>query len=138
MTGADLLQPYANFFYGQDPSRWRTQVPTYGEVHYRDLYPGVDVVVRKSGGGIEYDLLLHPGASLDQVRVRFTGARSLTLDAEGMLRIETAVGSLRHSPPRSFELHEDGRRSEILCELVELGENVFGYRTPRRSPGAAS
>lgn len=79
------------------------------------------MAVRKDAGGIEYDLLLQPGAALEQVRVRFSGARSVELDPSGVLHLETAVGTLRHTPPRAFETSEDGARREIECRLIPLG-----------------
>jgi hypothetical protein len=33
----------ANYFIGNDPSKWQANVPTYGSVLYRDLYPGIDL-----------------------------------------------------------------------------------------------
>ena len=39
-----------NYFLGNDPSKWRSEVPLYGSVSYRQLYPGVDVSVRERGG----------------------------------------------------------------------------------------
>ncbi|MFH1219858.1 MAG: hypothetical protein V1694_05345 [Candidatus Eisenbacteria bacterium] len=35
-----------NYFLGNDPSKWCTDVGAYEEVVYRDVWPGVDVVYR--------------------------------------------------------------------------------------------
>ena len=32
-----------NYFKGKDPAKWRTDLPTYQEVAYRELWPGVDL-----------------------------------------------------------------------------------------------
>jgi len=52
--GANLVTPVgtqrlafdSNFFLGNDATKWRTQVPSYGEVVYRNLYDGIDLVYR--------------------------------------------------------------------------------------------
>ena len=41
--GTDRLPGFANYFLGADSSRWRTRVPTYASVLYRDVWPGVDL-----------------------------------------------------------------------------------------------
>ncbi len=40
--GADELEGKVNYLIGNDPAKWRTDVPTYGRVRYGDVYPGVD------------------------------------------------------------------------------------------------
>src|SRR5471030_2050812 len=32
-----------NYLVGNDPSKWRTRMPTFGRVRYHDAYPGIDV-----------------------------------------------------------------------------------------------
>ena len=33
-----------NYIYGSDPRRWRLGLPTYEQITYADVYPGIDVV----------------------------------------------------------------------------------------------
>lgn len=40
----------ANHLLGSDPRAWRTRVPTYREVVYRDAWPGIDVAVHGTAG----------------------------------------------------------------------------------------
>src|SRR5262249_39076737 len=61
-AGLDELPGKANYFFGNDPAAWRTNVPTYGRVRYRDVYPGVDLVYYGNGGQLEYDFVVAPGA----------------------------------------------------------------------------
>jgi hypothetical protein len=42
--------------------RWRTGVPNYSRVRYRDVYPGIDVVYYGEDSRLEYDFLVEPGA----------------------------------------------------------------------------
>ena len=44
VAGEDKLPGKANYFIGNNPKRWRTNVPTYARVKYRDVYSGVDLV----------------------------------------------------------------------------------------------
>ena len=40
---------HANFFTGQTPDHWRTALPMFSEIRYRDLYPGIELAYRGSG-----------------------------------------------------------------------------------------
>src|SRR2546430_8831678 len=42
VTGRDLLPGKANYFIGNDPARWHTNVPTYAKVKYENIYSGID------------------------------------------------------------------------------------------------
>ena len=46
--GAEILatEPLpgkVNYYQGNDPAKWRTEVPTYKSVLYREAYPGIDL-----------------------------------------------------------------------------------------------
>ncbi len=44
VTGQDQLPGTSNYFIGNDPSQWHTNVANYGRVAYHDVYPGVNLV----------------------------------------------------------------------------------------------
>src|SRR5262245_13328754 len=43
-AGLGELPGKSNYFIGNDPKQWRTDIPTYGKVKFASVYPGVDVV----------------------------------------------------------------------------------------------
>src|SRR5208283_1892882 len=44
VTGLDELPGKSNYFLGNDPGKWRTNVPTYAKVKYEGIYPAIDLV----------------------------------------------------------------------------------------------
>jgi hypothetical protein len=63
VSGLDELPGKSNYFIGNDPRKWRTNVPTYAKVRYEDVYPGVDLVYYGNQGQLEYDFVIAPGAN---------------------------------------------------------------------------
>ena len=89
----------SNYFVGKDPAKWRTNVPHFGKVRYREVYPGIDVVFYGNPDQLEYDFVLHPGADPSRIRLAFDGARSLRRNASGDLMIRLATGDVvAHAP----------------------------------------
>jgi len=43
-VGLEELPGKSNYFRGNDPKKWRRNVPLYAKVKYADVYPGVDLV----------------------------------------------------------------------------------------------
>jgi hypothetical protein len=63
VTGAEELPGKSNYFIGNDPKKWRTNVPTYAKVRYENVHPGIDLVYYgNQGGQLEYDFVVAPGA----------------------------------------------------------------------------
>lgn len=99
-------------------------IPHYGRVRYRDVWPGIDVVVYERDRRVEYDFEVAPGADPSRIRLRFDGARRVELTAEGALGIETAAGRLEHLAPR---IHQPGGSREVAGRFRLEGENEVRF-----------
>ncbi len=58
IAGMDKLPGRTNYFIGNDPSQWHTDVPSYAQVRYSSIYPGVDLVFYGNQRRLEYDFIL--------------------------------------------------------------------------------
>src|SRR5882762_9570168 len=85
VTGLDELPGKGNYFIGMDRSKWRTNVPTYAKVHYREVYPGIDLVYYGNQRQLEYDFVVAPGANPKKIVLGFKGADKVEIGAEGDL-----------------------------------------------------
>ena len=136
VEGRDPLPGRCNYFTGNDPTRWVTDVPTCGRVVVRDAWPGVDVVWRGGEGGrLTYDLVLAPGAEVAAVAFEFEGASETGVERDGSLRVAADLGELRHTRPVAYQF-VDGMRREVdaafaVAEDGRVGLTV-GARDARR------
>ena len=137
IAGEGGLPGTYNFFYGNDPARWVTEVSGHASVLYRGLYAGVDLRVREEDRHLEYDLLLAPGADLGSVVVRLEGIDALRLDPEGILVFETRLGRLLQRPPKTWQVARDGSSVPRECRYRLLEGNRFGFEVRDRDPGLA-
>ncbi|MBB6731544.1 DUF7507 domain-containing protein [Cohnella zeiphila] len=101
-----------HFFIGNDPAKWQTGLPAYREIVYPELWPGIDLVFHEEDGAFKYDLVVRPGARLDDIRFAYRGADGLSLDSEGNLLIRTAHGVLSEERPVSYQ-SIDGRKVTV-------------------------
>ena len=83
----------SSYFLGNDPTRWRSDVPNYAGIVYRDLYPGVDLVFDGAGGALRYRFESASEAAVARVSVRYTGAAGL-VRRDGRMLAETRWGTL--------------------------------------------
>jgi uncharacterized protein (DUF2141 family) len=103
ISGAARKQGVVNYLIGDDPSRWQTGLPTFGEVVYRDLWPGIDMAFRGEAGRLKYEFVVHPGANPAGIRLAYRGAQWLTVAPSGDLVIQTQLGNLRDTRPVTYQ-----------------------------------
>ncbi|MBI2864483.1 MAG: SBBP repeat-containing protein [Chloroflexi bacterium] len=89
----DRLDTHVSYFTGSDPAKWRSDVPVWGGVRYKDLYPGIDLEVTGDRGRMVQQMVSRLGADLSAVRLRIEGAESVLLLKDGdRLALTTASG----------------------------------------------
>jgi hypothetical protein len=128
IDGERNLAGTASYFIGKDPARWRSKIPTYAQVRYRSVYPGIDLVYYGTRRrGLEYDFVLAAGADPDAIAICFDGARRLRLDGNGDLVVTLAAGgTLVHHAPVAYQ-ERDGRREPVEARTVLTGSDRIGF-----------
>jgi hypothetical protein len=111
----------SNYFIGNEPKNWRTNVPNFGRVAARGVYPGVELICYGNHRQLEYDLAVAPGADPGQIQFAWSGAESLRLNETGDLVLATKVGNVVQRQPLVYQ-EIDGRRVEVASKYV-LGES---------------
>jgi hypothetical protein len=122
----DELPGKANYFIGNDPEKWRTNVPAYGKVRYRDVYPGVDLVYYGNQRKLEHDFIVAPGADPGAISLRLEGAKKVSLDSHGDLVLKTQNGEVRFQKPVVYQ-EVDGVRQELSGGYILKGKNRVGF-----------
>jgi gliding motility-associated-like protein len=122
VEGSKPQQHHYNYFLGNDPTRWRSNIHPNYAVDYSNLYPGVDLHVASEKGIMKYDLIIQPGTGPDMVRMRYDGAEGLAVK-EGMLVVKTSVGDVREMPPYAYQ-YVEGKRVEVACNYKVKGDIV--------------
>src|SRR5262249_25600524 len=114
LVARDELPARSNYFIGSDPSQWHTNVPQYGRVEYRDVFPGVDLALHShspTDKSFEYDFVVKPGASPDAVRLRWEGLEQVSVDGNGRLLLRTGGGTVVQESPVIYQEDDRGRTS---------------------------
>jgi Ca2+-binding RTX toxin-like protein len=99
----ESLSGTVNYFVGNDPSGWRSDVPTFGRVSYDDIYPGIEVTYYgTNAGSLEYDFVVAPGANPKDIRLEYSGMGDIAL-RDGSLVITTNNGEVTQRAPVIYQ-----------------------------------
>lgn len=99
ITGVDQLPGVSNYFLGNNPKQWRTNVPHFAKVKYEAVYPGIDLVYYGNQRQLEYDLIVAPGADPGKIKLAFTGADKLANNGDPVMPTSLAKQLPRTFPP---------------------------------------
>ncbi|MFN7937227.1 MAG: SBBP repeat-containing protein [Bryobacteraceae bacterium] len=122
----EKLRGVSNYFYGKDPARWYTDVPHYGRVRFKNVYPGIDLVYYSTEQRMEYDFVVAPGADPSRIRMAWSGVESSKIEENGDLLLMTAAGSIRHKRPVVYQ-EVDGVRIPVKGSYRSAGEHAFVF-----------
>jgi hypothetical protein len=133
VTGQQELPGKSNHFIGNDPRKWRTNVPTYARVNYRDVYPGVDLIHYGNPQRLEHDFVVRPGANPKVITLGFPRADRVTLDAQGNLLIDIGTEKVILQAPVIYQESQGDKQSVegryLLKGPQQVGFEVAAYDT---------
>lgn len=110
LSGLERVVTKTNYFIGNDPRKWKTNIPNYAKVKYSRVYPGIDLVFYGNQNVLEYDFIVSPGADPDVIALDFEGMSNLRLDQNGDLILRTHAGEIRHSKPVVYQQINGAKR----------------------------
>src|SRR5437899_219973 len=103
-SGLEPLPGIVNYFIGNDPKKWRTNIPTYAKVQYKEIYTCIDLAYYGSNQRqLEYDLVVAPGADPNQIKLAFQGTEDVKVDTSGNLVLKVAGGEVYLHAPNVYQ-----------------------------------
>lgn len=117
VTGLEELAGKSNYFIGNNPKQWKTNVSQFAKVKYEGVYPGVDVIYYGNQQQLEYDFVVSPGGNPDSIRLAYKGATKIRLDENGDLLLVTRSGEVRQHKPIVYQ-EIDGQRRAISSRYI--------------------
>ena len=114
-----------SFFRGR-PRDWRTGVPAYSRLVYRDLWPGIDLIYSGTSERLKYEFIVRPGADPSRIRLAYRGISGLIVDAEGRLRVEAPAGGFRDETPVAYQVIEGKNAGVPVSFRLEGPEEAGG------------
>jgi len=105
------MEGRVNYFTDHESSAWHSNIPTFGKVGFRGVYPGVDVVYYGNQNQLEYDFVVAPHADPKQIQLHFGGAQQVRVNSAGDLIVQAQGRKLTWQKPTVYQRTAGGKRS---------------------------
>jgi hypothetical protein len=119
----DKSDYYENYYLSQTGPEG-SRAMSYQKLVYKEVYPNIDWVLYIKAGKLEHDFVLHPGANVSQIKMKFSGATNISVNDDGSLTAVTPFGSISEAAPYSYQ--EDGK---AVASAYVLSDNIVGFTT---------
>jgi len=130
VTGLDQQAGTSNYFTGNDPAKWRSNVPTYAKVKYEEIYSGIDLLYYGNQRQVEFDFFVASGADPHRIQFDVRGARTIRRDANGDLVLTMEESEIRWHKPVVYQ-EKDGARQEIAAHYAITDRNRVGFEVAK-------
>jgi Carboxypeptidase regulatory-like domain/Beta-propeller repeat/SdrD B-like domain len=126
VTGESEMRVRTNYFKGNDPAKWQTDVARYELVRYSQVYPGIDMIYYGQQQQLEYDFEVAPGADSRQIGLEYRGVKRVKIErGTGDLILKTAGGEVRQHKPVAYQ-EVGGERRQVASRYVMKGKGKVG------------
>ncbi len=125
VEGNQALPGRVNFLTGSEAD-WRVDLPVYGSVVYRELYPGIDMEYGAAGRYLKSEFLVAAGADASRIRVRYVGAGDPWIDGDGSLVVPVEGTELRERAPLVYQ-ERAGVRQLVAGRFLIHSDGTVGF-----------
>jgi hypothetical protein len=108
---------YPVSYYLASPGYWHSGI-RWARVRYREIYPGIDLVLVTTAGQLEYNFEIRPEADPGKIRIRYHGA-AVQLNQKGELVIGMGREQIRQRRAFAFQGAFQGDSVETQGDSVE-------------------
>lgn len=106
---------YSNYFLGNDPNKWASNVNSYEEIEYNEIYDGVKLKFYQNGEQLKYDFILKAGVDPSVIKIKYDGANQIRMSGDNLL-IKTSVTDLIEEKPYAYQII-NGIKTEVKCKF---------------------
>jgi len=133
IKGEEELQTKVSYFIGNDPSKHRSNLPTYRYVSLGDVWSGIEIKLKATQKTVEKLFYVQPGADPSKIQVQVDGAEGLKLSKDGEIIIQTGLGDLKLSKPIAWQ-EKDGKKLPVEVSYKLIGKNRYSFEVAKADP----
>jgi hypothetical protein len=128
ITDAGKSNDYYNYL-GNATGKDATNVHSYSEITYKNVYNGVDVRYYGTADnlGLENDIIINPGADAAKVAFKPEGIDNYEVNKEGSLVLHTGVEDVIMAAPFTYTLNEDGQRTTVQSKYRQNADKSIAF-----------
>ncbi len=124
---ADKANGTHNYFLGNKPERWKSNLGLYGTLMYKNIYNNIDVKYYTSEDMLKYDFIVRPNGNPKNIKISYNGLEGIKIQ-DGQLVLNTSVGNVIEMAPYAYQII-NGNKVTVNCKYA-LKNNELSFSLP--------
>jgi len=126
LRGTKVADAKVNYYLGNDPERWKSNIPTFSEITYKEIYPGIDLIYKEHNGRLKYEFIVSPSGDIGGINLAYSDIEGMSLSGSGDLVVKTKHGEMRDA--RLYAYQEiGGKKVEVAAGFVVLRDGTYSF-----------
>ncbi|MBX9852026.1 MAG: hypothetical protein K2X86_09735, partial [Cytophagaceae bacterium] len=126
ITGINQQTTKINYLKGSEPSRFITDISSYEQIRYNEIYKGIDLLYYNNDQQLKYDYIVDPKADVNQIKMHYKNVQDLSINENGELEIAIDWGVLYDKKPYSYQMI-DGVQQEVNVVYKKINATTIGF-----------
>lgn len=128
IIGSEKLDYYENFYFsGSDENNSTSliRVNSCKTITYKNIYPGIDMILSCKSTGLEYSFVIYPGGKVSDIQMKWQGIDSLLMQEKNKgIRYVNKLGYIHENGLKGYL---DSRKG-IQCDY-SIKNHVIGFKS---------
>lgn len=120
----DPKESYYNYFLGNDPNKWASNVPLFSYITMKNAYEGIDIKFYHDENSIRYDFIVNPGSNPNQIKIKYEGQNSVKINSKGEIVFSTSIGDVEHNKLFAYQNTPGTSLKQVECKFIDLGDGI--------------
>ncbi len=116
---------YLNFYPGNFD-----HVYGFRKITYKNVYPLIDWVIYWNEDQLKYDFIVHPGGNYTDIKIKYSHADEVSIEASGKLAIVSSLGRIIEDAPICYQ---NGR---TINSMYALNDNILSFNLEKTNPNS--
>jgi gliding motility-associated-like protein len=127
------LETHANYFLGNDESKWAANCKVYQTIEMKEVYPNIDVRYYTHNNLLKYDIIVKPGGDVKKIALRYDGVDKLSIRNRELVT-NTSLGDFVETYPYSYQ--NDGKKTKEIKVKYVVKNNIVTFDVQNYDPTA--
>jgi hypothetical protein len=115
-----------NYFKGNNPKQWISNIPTFHSISYGEIYPNIELQLKAYSKNIEKLFFIKPHAQIEDIKIKVEGIKDLKINEKGQLVLSTSLGEVLFTKPKGY--YQDQTEQEIEVSYVVYNKDEYGFK----------
>lgn len=127
ISGISKQTTVTNFLKGNNPENFITDVASFEQIEYQELYNKIDLRYYNKGGELKYDYIIKPHAQVSNIKMEYDQVDKLHINSKGELEIDVKWGTLIDKAPYSYQII-NGVKKTVNVTYHQIEAKTIGFK----------